>query len=168
MRYQPRSCNSFICFFPVSSIPVPSHSIFLFPYPLSRTMRNKLSVHQLLQSLLNDLSSIICPPDLRWCFADDVPANELLGQVAQVLLLLSPLSIPLHLDTGADERQWRLGKLDMSCTANFVLGQRIGYKSFLKLGLDIFSVLVRGSSIDAIFARAAFEDCCWGAVQAKW
>lgn len=110
--------------------------------PLSISSRLVASLDNLAKSLLHDPSTLIGPPDLMRRLVDNVPTDEVLGEMRKIFLLTAPFAIASHADTTADDDEWSIGTLNRASAGHLVLGQRVGHQVLLELSLDVFPSLV--------------------------
>ena len=128
-------------FIPISSVVPSLQQIHTSRFQFLSGSR-KLCVDQFLQSLLNDLPSFICCPNFRWCFAHNIPADKVVGQMAQISLFFPPLSVSFHFDARADKYQGSFLLLNIPGAADFIFGERVSDQRFLELCLYELSILV--------------------------
>lgn len=89
---------------------------------------------------------------------NDIPADQVVGQLSQVALLALPLVVAAVADTTADDDERNIGSLDGASGGDFVLGKRLGHEVLLELGLDELAALVSRTTVDTILAGASVED----------
>lgn len=92
------------------------------------------------------------------CFVDDIPADEVLGELGKVALLALPLAVTAVADATADDDERDVGSLNGAGAGDLVLGQGLGDEVLLELGLDELATLVSRTAIDTVLASATVED----------
>lgn len=89
---------------------------------------------------------------------DDVPGDEVVGQVSKIGLLALPLGVSAVADRTADNNERSVWSLDCACGDDLTLCQAVGNKVLLKLSLNELAALVSRLAVDAVFASAAVEE----------
>jgi len=135
---------------------------------LSLTLDLGGGLDELLEALLHDSASVECVPDLMRSLVDNVPADEVVSESSQILLLSLPLRVRLDLDTTGDDHKRSVGALDVPSRRDFVLGKTVSDKVLLELRLDVFARLVCVAAVDTVFTGTALEERACETDSANW
>ena len=126
------------------------------------------SLDELLETLLHYSASVECVPDLMRSLVDNVPADEVVSEGSQILLLSLPLRVRLDFDTTGDDHKRGVGALDVPSRRDLVFGKTISDKVLLELRLDVFARLVCVAAVDTVFTGAALEERACETDGADW